>query len=264
MPSPFPGMDPWLEESGIFPEVHGSLIIYLREAVNAGLPDGYVATSNRLVWVDPELARIPDVSAFGPADPPEGVFDDGLYRHEGMVAVAADPVTEPWSQLYLEILAGEGERLVTAIEVLSPSNKRPGDNGRTAYLQKQNEFRVGGVHLVEIDLLRGGRHTTAIPPGKLARVADRYDYHACVTVNGDPTRFYVKPFALADRLPTVVIPLDEGVTPVKVGLQPLLDRAYDTGLYNRLAKYARPCDPPLTPDQRAWAENILRDKGILK
>jgi len=57
MPSPFPGMDPWLEDSGVFPDLHSSLIFLLREALNATMPDGYVATASHLVWVDPELRR---------------------------------------------------------------------------------------------------------------------------------------------------------------------------------------------------------------
>ena len=127
MPSPFPGMDPWLEEPGLFPSLHSALIYLILEALNAQLPDNYLATTDR------------------------------------MVAVAADPILEPWEQPYLEILSNDGERLVTAIEILSPSNKKPGDNGRTSYLQKQGEFRLANVNLIEIDLLRGGIHTTAIP-----------------------------------------------------------------------------------------------------
>jgi hypothetical protein len=257
-------MDPWLELPGVFPDLHSSLIYLLREAINAELPDGYLATTTQLVWVDDELKREPDVAAYGPEHRPDGEVSGELFAEEGMVAVAADPIAEPWDEPYLEILSGDGDRLVTALEILSLANKRSGDNGRTSYLQKQNEFRLGNVNLVEIDLLRGGTHTTAIPLPRLRQVAPRYDYHVCVTVVGDPTRFEVKTFTLADRMPTIVIPLDPGVAPVKVSLQPLLDRAYDTGRYSRLARYSsKHPDPPLTPEQQAWAEGILREKGVL-
>ena len=191
-------------------------------------------------------------------------FNDTMYAEEGMLAAVAEPIMEPCVQPYLEIVSADGDRLVTAIEILSKSNKSAGDPGRLAYQQKQQEFRLGGVHMVEIDLLRAGQHVTAIPKDELQSLAGSYDYHVCVTVVGEPTHFYVKPIQLMNRLPTIVIPLDPGVSPISVDLQPLLDRAYDTGRYSKRAKYAQPCNPPLNTQQQTWAETILRDKGLLK
>jgi len=65
MPSPFPGMDPWLEDEDVFPDLHESLCQYVREALNAAMPPGYVATLKNRVWIDDELRREPDVSVFG-------------------------------------------------------------------------------------------------------------------------------------------------------------------------------------------------------
>ncbi len=221
MPSPFPGMDPWLELSGVFPDLHNSLITYLREAINAALPAGYVATTSNRVWID--------------------------------------PVSEPWEEPYLEIVSNDGDRLVTAIEVLSLSNKKPGDSGRSSYLQKQNEFRRGGVNLVEIDLLRGGTHTTVVSLERLRKLVPTYDYHICVTAVGDPNHCQVRGFRMMDRLPAIHVPLDPGIRPVIVELQPILDRIYDTGKYRRLAKYDRKTpEPTLTPEQQQWADNILK------
>jgi hypothetical protein len=251
-------MDPWLERPAVFGGLHSSLITYLLEAVNAQLPPGYVATTTHLVWIDPVLRREPDVGLYGPDRPPSGGTMTDYFAEQGMLCLAADPVAEPWEEPYLEIQTADGERLVTAIEVLSLSNKKAGDTGRTSYLQRQNEFRLGNVNLVEIDLLRGGTHTTAIPHARLRRIAPHFDYHICATVIGDPTLYHVKPFLLTDRLPMIVVPLDPGVPPVKVELQPLLDRAYDTGLYARRVKYdTKPPDPPLTPEQQEWAAAIL-------
>ena len=263
MPSPFPGMDPWLEHPEVFPDLHTSLIIFLKEVINEQLPNEYYATSTKLVWVDPELRREPDVSMFGPLESTAMLFDAGPYAHEGMVAVLNEVIKEPWEQPYLEIFSSDGERLVTAIEILSPVNKKRGDSGRGAYLQKQSEFNLGGVHAVEIDLLRGGTHTTAIPLRKLQAIAPHYDYHVCVSIVSEKNQFFIKTFTMLDRLPTVVIPLDPGVDPIKVDLQPLFDRAYQSGRYQKQARYAnRDCVPPLTPDQQAWAEGILREKGL--
>jgi len=180
-----------------------------------------------------------------------------------MLAVASAPVAEPWEEPYLEIYSDRGERLVTAVEVLSLSKKKAGDGGRTSYQQKQGEFRLGGVNLVEIDLLRSGPHTTAVPLAQLQKLTGEFDYHVSVTVAGSPTRYFARPIKLKERLPIIQVPLDPGVPLVRIDLQPLLDRAYDTGRYRQLARYSRPCDPPLTPEQQAWAESILRAKGLI-
>ena len=180
MPSPFPGMDPWLEASGLFPSVHRQLINRILEVLNAVLPSWSIATTNRLVAVDPESTREPDVSTFGPDHPPDGFISGELFADAGMVAVLSERVLEPWEQPYLEIVSEDGDRLVTALQVLSPANKTAGDAGRTAYQKKHEELRLGNVNVVEIDLLRGGTHTTAAPLGQLrarghARVHRRRD-----------------------------------------------------------------------------------------
>ena len=265
MPSPFPGMDPWLERPALFPDLHDEFISSLRMALNRSLPDGYAALGSSLVWIDPTHRCEPDLSVLSDFERADGEIATDLFSQMGMVAVAAEPIAEPWSEPYLEIRAVEDERLVTAIEVLSPSNKRAGDDGRTAYLQKQSEFRRAGVNLVEIDLLRGGIHTTAVPLNRLKLILADYDYHVCVTVMGDPIRFELKPFRLSDRLPSIVIPLDPGVRPVVVDLQPVLERAFDTGRYAQFAKYAtKQPMPPLTAEQQAWAEGMLKANKLLE
>ena len=263
MPSPFPGMDPWLEGEEVFPDLHERLLIYISEALNAAMPPGYVATTKTRVWVDDEQRREPDGSVFG-SDRLDSGGGVALATLPGMTLVAADPRTDPWTESYLEIVSPRGRRLVTAVEVLSLSNKKNDDAGRIAYREKQEEYRLGGVHVVEIDLLRGGTHTTAVAEAELERITPGFDYHVCVAVatrrRFRPQRF-VAAFRLADRLPAISVPLDPDVPPVTVELQPLLDRAYDTGRYAQLAGYADACHPRLSPDQRAWADGILRAAG---
>ena len=263
MPSPFPGMDPWLEDVEYFRDLHNSLITYLREALNAGLPAGYRAVSNTLVWIDEENRREPDESIFG-RDRFPSTENGSLAVMPGLLAIGEDRAVEPWEEPYLEIVSGKGKRVVTAIEIVSLSNKKPGDKGRDAYQNKQKEFRRGGVNLVEIDLLRRGPHTTAVPLARLQRKAGPFDYHVSVTVAGSPTRFYAAAFQLTDRLPTIPIPLDLEMPPITIDLQPLLDRCYDTGRYGEDVEYDQPCDPPLTPEQQSWADGILREKCLLK
>ena len=257
MRSPFPGMDPWVEDAELFGDFHHALISYLREALNESLPPGYVAGSATRVWVDDESFSEPDVSVFSGDDRPAGApFDPAPYRTGGMVAVAAATRPAPREEAYLEIRTGRGRRLVTHIEVVSPSNKSK-TKARELYRAKQTECELADVNLVEIDLLRGGTPVTAAPPGTLRAAAGAFDYHVCVTaVEADPDH-YVYPIALADRLPDVPVPLDPGVGPVRVGLQALVDRCYVAGRYSQVIDYARPCDPPLSDAQRAWAGDIL-------
>jgi hypothetical protein len=260
-------MDPWLEGPGVFPDIHDALIYLLREALNAVLPKGFHARGATRIWMDEDHQREPDVSVTRRRawDAPDdgGVVAEAFTR-VGMLAVQAAVLTEPVEERYLEIRSTAGERLVTAVEILSLTNKTPGEAGRGAYRQKQGEFRTGRVNLVEIDLLRGGTHTTAIPLGELRQRAGSFDYHVCVTAAAVPGRFFIAPFRLADRMPTVAIPLEGDAGPVSIDLQPLFDRAYDTGRYADTDYLDRPPEPPLTPDQQSWAEGILRGKGLLK
>jgi hypothetical protein len=123
---------------------------------------------------------------------------------------------------------------------------------------------LAGVNLIEIDLLRSGPHVTAVSPSRLKKVAGAFDYHISVAVPHSSENYFAAAIKLADRLPAFGIPLDPDTPPVTVDLQPLLDRAYDTGRYAAELRYDRPCDPPLTAEQQAWAEGILREKSLLK
>ncbi|HET6576131.1 MAG TPA: DUF4058 family protein [Fimbriiglobus sp.] len=267
MPSPFPGMDPWLESPAIFPDLHNTLITYLGDALNAVLPEPYFARSATRVWVEQDHPREPDVSLLGPSVRPvrTGTVDlVAAMTAAGMIAVE-DPNyhPEPFEEPFLEVRSTADDRLVTAIEVLSLANKSPGDKGREAYRQKQTEYLIEGVGLVEIDLLRGGEHTTAVPRGRLRSRAGFFDYHLCVSGAVLGRQHFVAPIRLADRLPTLSVPLDRDAEPVTVDLQPLLDRCYDNRRYARQVRYTQPPDPPLTDEQRTWAEGILRQKGLL-
>jgi len=264
MPSPFPGMDPWLEGEEVFPNLHERLAVYLQDALNAALPPGYVATTKNRVWVDAEVRREPDVGVFGRdrTPPAGGGLVAATLTGAGLLAAPAPPLADPVEEPYLEIRSHGGRRLVTAVEVLSRSNKRPGDGGRTAYLQKQYEYRAAGVNVVEIDLLRGGLPTTAFPADRRP-AAGTFDYHVSVLVPGADPACFLAPVRLADRLPVVPVPLDPDVPPVPTDLQAVFDRCYDGGRYPELVRYDRDPEPPLTAEQKAWADALLREKGLL-
>ena len=179
MPSPFPGMDPFLELPSFFPGLHDRLITYLSESIKGHLPAPYFAEINERLWVEVSDRYIgPDVNLYRDESPEPFTDANG----GAAVATLTIPRTQPvvvhtpiWEEdefrePFLEIYAGgDRERLVTAIEVLSPANKTPGQHGRDLYFRKQRELLDSQVHLVEIDLLRGGEPTTAVRRASLRR-----------------------------------------------------------------------------------------------
>ncbi len=261
MPSPFPGMDPWLEDPEVFPNVHERLTIFMQDALNAAMPPGYVAITKNRVWVDDESRREPDVSLFG-RDRGANGGGSTTTALTGLTSIGKHLTSDPVEEPYLEILSSKGKRLVTAVEVISLANKRAGESGRKTYQDKQREYMLSGVNLVEIDLLRAGPHVTATPLARLRKVLGEFDYHVNVVVAAD-ARHHAAGIRLGDRLPAFAIPLDPDVPAVVIDLQSLLDRCYDGGRYTELFSYREPCEPPLTPEQQAWAEGILREKGLL-
>jgi len=232
MPSPFPGMDPFLEHPDFFPDLHGRFHVYLSEALQDLLPPPYFAVIHERLWVEPSARYI-----------------------------------EPNTDVMIEIrtrLAEGGERVVTAIEVLSLSNKRAGDHGRDLYLQKQGEILGSAVHLVEIDLLRGGEHTTPVLLDRLKRKAGAFQYHVSVHRFDQRGRFFIYPWQLADALPVIGVPLLPGEDEIPLDLQAVLTRCYDTGPYARRVVY----DParivaPLDPQQTAWVQQRLQTAETL-
>ncbi len=267
MPSPFPGMDPWLESPAHFPDFHSGFLAALRAALNAVLPPPFFAALSTRIYAEESDRNIePDIDILVPAN---GSTANGgtatLTRLETELLVvgeehrtAGDDITER----FIEIRTSEGSnRLITAIELLSLSNKSSGSSGRTLYMAKQNELFSTGVHLVEIDLLRGGTHTTQASLRLLRRQAPRYSYHVAITRADVDTPKRAAAIELQQRLPTIPIPLTPEVPAVGVELQPVFDRAYDESLFSRRVKYDLPPDPPLTPEQQVWADGILRARG---
>ncbi len=231
MLSPFPGMDPFLEHPQFFPGLRFCLVVHLREVLQANLPEPYFADIRHRVWIEPDRTD------------------------------AGEEVTES----FVEIRTVQQDHpLVTVIEVLSPTNKTPGLHGRTHYLQKQEGLLKSRVNLVEIDLLRSGQHTTAVTYNLALAQAGPFDYHMCVRKMDELRRYFVYSIRLTDRLPELSIPLLPGDPDVKLDFQAVFQRCYDTGPYRRATSYRGPIpEPPLTAEQIAWVEALLREKGFL-
>jgi len=150
--------------------------------------------------------------------------------------------------------------VVTAIEVLSPSNKRPG-RARTAYESKQRAFLAGGVNLVEIDLVREGEWTFSVDEALLP-ARKRTPYMVCVFRARRPGERALYRLPLRERLPSIAIPLRPQDRDVVLELQQVVDEAYERGRYDR-TDYRRPLDPPLSSEDSSWAADLLRAAGRL-
>src|SRR5262249_9200122 len=146
-----------------------------------------------------------------------------------------------------------GQKVVTVIEVVGPTNKYAGP-GRESYKAKQQEVLASDVHLVEIDLWRKGPHVLAIPESTARRRAGDYDYLSCV--NRAPevrNRYELYPAQLRNKLPRILIPLAAGDPDVKLEIQIVLAQNYDDGCYRDRIDYSKPCVPRLSADDQAWA-----------
>ena len=253
MPSPFPGMDPYLERVAVWHDFHDTFCLVLRKELLARLGDNYDAAYDDHVWIvypDAPEARIAcaDVHVAAAVDAAAADEVGTTPAPDGAVTATIEPAGVELREGYLEIRDRSDGRVVTVIELLSPTNKRPGpDRGR--YLAKRDAYLASDTHLVELDFLRGGPR---MPVGGLPAC----DYYAAVSRVPDRPAARVWPVRLRERLPSIDVPLDAGEAPLRVDLQEVLTAAFDFGGFARRA-YAGPPEPPLSPDDAAWAEGLL-------
>jgi hypothetical protein len=147
-----------------------------------------------------------------------------------------------------------GNRVVTAIEILSPGNKLSGKLNKR-YRRKIDQYIEAGVNVVEIDLLRSSRARLAIRRDELPPER-RAPYLTCVCRASDPLQWEVYPMPLRQPLPTVPIPCRETDSDVALLLQPLIDQIYREGGHDDI-DYRRPFESPLDSDDAAWAAGLI-------
>jgi hypothetical protein len=262
MKSPFPGMDPYIE--AYWSNVHVILLAAIQEALQPLLPRGLRARAEEQVMLESTegepIARYrPDVA----------VVERGRRDSQGAATPATISVPAPYTVRFFEqsqvdrnvqiIDTTDGNRVVTAIEVLSPWNKAPGRaNGE--YRRKLKGYAEAGVNLVEIDLLRNPRGRLSVdvvdlPPER------RTPYLIAVRPGDEPERWDVYSVSLRSPIPPVYVPLRPSDAPVVLQLQPLIERVYAAGAYGEDIDYSKPPDPPLSPDDEAWADELLRKAG---
>jgi hypothetical protein len=255
MPSPFPGMDPYLEDPWFWPDFHLTFVVGLRAELNRHLPEGYVALADRYVWVqepDTEERKLlgkPDVFLTGETEP-KGTAPAAIAAP---MEIVLPSLTEKGSP-YLKIIDRGNHRLVTVIELLSPANKAPGKD-REAYLLKRSEYLATDVNLVEMDLLRkGARLPWGVP--SVSGTA----YYVMVSRATDRPRAQVWPFSVRDPLPTIPVPLNEGDADVPVPLGACLTQVYDSAGYARELDYTQPPNPALDEPDATWARELLANR----
>lgn len=253
MPSPFPGMDPFLEGPNWL-DFHNSFCIGLRAALTSRLVPRYVVRVEERLLIETDEGEARYVADVAIEEASELPLPE---RSGGGVALRPVVMTvrrfEPMRVVYLEVVDGRTQRVIAVIEVLSPWNKSAGGYGE--YLLKRNDLLDGGINLLEIDLLRGGKRLPTI--GRLPKG----DYFAFASRGDEPKKVEVYAWGLRDSLPAVPVPLriDEGS--VTVPLQDVFDRVYDEAGYAYSANYGRPLAPPLSGADAEWVAERLRERA---
>lgn len=262
--NPFPGMNPFFEQR--WRHAHTALIMYLCDTLQERLPPDLIAGAEEEVVTiggnQPSAAYRPDVQVSEPwtlketaaaAAPPMAT--------EAPTATATEPIrvfvneeTERW----LEIRESTG-RLISVLELLSPSNKVESAD-REGYLSKRRRFINGGVNLVEIGLVRQGAPVFPIPVREVLQQATAL-YGVCVFRATRPGGYDVYPVRLRERLPVIRVPLRPTDSDVTVDLQRLIDQCHERGRFH-LLNYRIPLDPPLSPEDTRWADELLHQHGL--
>lgn len=261
MPSPFPGMDPFIEACGLWEDFHPKLIGEIERALAAMVPERYfvsLAVRSYIAIAGPEGKDfhpfLPDVGVESPAAASaskraavvDAATDSGAMDMQAFVA-------EPFRETFIEIIERDAERrLITSIEVLSPSNKRPRSKGRRLYLRKRQALLLGTANLVELDLLRGGERMPMMSPWP--------DSPYTLLVSREERAPYctVWPAHFQRPLPIIPVPLAPPDGDVRLDLQPLVAAIYSRARYANLLDYSRPLQPALTAEESAWFAEQLR------
>jgi len=262
MPSPFPGMDPYLEQ--FWRDIHARCVIYAADQLQAHLPADLRARVEERVFVEPAVGAprsvYPDVRVVerGHGRTPPITGAPGTAVAEPLVIIVPD---EPVTERYIDIIdVGSGRRVVTVIELLSLSNKIPGE-GQELYRRKQREGRDGHVNLVEIDLLRAGDRVLSVGASRIP-ASHRTPYQVCVYRAAAALPCYeIYRVPLQERLPVICIPLRPTDEDIPLDLQALIEQCYRNGGYDGDIDYGVEPDPPLASEDAGWADALLRQAG---
>ena len=260
MPSPFPGMDPYLEASHIWEDFHASLANEIRDQLTPRLRPRYVAALTPRVTYEEVTILVatrmikPDVGVYRTAPGP-------LPEETGTVLAApcvrTVTVEEPFHEYALEIHAIETGTLVTAIEILSPINKRPGAEAFESYRQNRRAVLRTAAHLLEIDLLRAGRRP---PPLDDLPAAPYFVFLSRAEQRG---QLEIWPLHFREPLPLVPVPLQYPDPDVPLDLDKAIHAIYDRAAYDLRLDYTQPPPAPtLSSDDAQEVVRLLHAAGL--
>ncbi|MGQ0600176.1 MAG: DUF4058 family protein [Anaerolineales bacterium] len=250
MRSPFPGMDPYLENPALWPDVHNSLIAAVRETLAPKLaPRYYIGLERRVYRLAPDdliFVGRPDASVLSErtlreAAPP--------YESPGVIEVTV-PMTDEVEESFLEVRTAAQGEVVTVLELLSPINKLGA--GRQEYLHKRDHIFKTRTHLVEIDLLRAGQPMPVIPP------AAPSDYRILISRSAQRPRAQLYTFSVRQPIPDFPLPLLADDVEPNVELNTILHELYERVRFDLTLDYAQPATPPLSEADAEWARTLIQ------
>jgi len=247
VPSPFPGMDPYLERPDRWSGVHTRLIAVIGEMLARQVAPRFFVDSEDNVYIlgldDPAHSLVrPDLSVIEATN--AGALG-GSYGRIAAPVILDLPAPVEIRAPYLKVIDTVDRRVVTTIEVLSPVNKVSGSSGQRDFLRKRGHILNSSTHWLEIDLLRAG----ARPPG----IPSRGDYDAALHRAGALNRLYAWFASLREPLPTVAVPLQPPFQDVPLDLQEVVGQVYDRYRYDTGIDYTEePPAPPLREADVAW------------
>jgi hypothetical protein len=235
MPSPFPGMDPYLEDTAFWPDFHATFVPAWREVIAGRLPDNYEARLDeqlKLIELPASAERSirPDVGIFKHDLPSTPAPTSSLATIEP--AILTLPAVEEVRDVWIEIYHRPDRQLVAVLELLSPSNKQ--GSGRGQYMLKRNALVMEGVHLVELDLLRKGERLPTqerLPAG---------EYYLVISRANRRPKCEVYAWTRDDLLPVVPVPLKTPDPDIFVDLGEVFKLSYERGRYDRSIDYDQP------------------------
>jgi hypothetical protein len=250
-------MDPYLERPTEWRHFHQAFIAAVSDELNRTLPPGFVSRVEQRVYTQPG----------NPGFTPAGTVRSGAPSSAG-VALVTPPVLfrverEKIHESFIRVVdVLTVEHVVTVLGVVSPANKTPGGRGRDGYVRERDSLLDSGSHLLELDLLRGGAHTVALERSLIA-AEKPFDYVACLHRAGNGRqRFECWPFGVREEMPRILIPLTPDLPDLAFDLRVLLDRVYEDGAFQRSIDYSREPEPPFSASDAAWADALLREKGL--
>lgn len=264
MPSPFPGMNPYLEHSDFWAEVHHWLITLIAEALVPQVRPQYrVAIEKRIYEINqpygdnPPLIGIPDVMVKRQStDTDQKTSNVAVAPPVTQPVIVTVPMPDQIQQAYLEVREIATGQVITVIEILSPVNKRSGE-GRENYQKKRQRILGSLTHLVEIDLLRGWQ------PMPILNHDFQTDYRILVSCSDLRPQANLYEFNLPDPIPAFSLPLRSQDQKPVLDLQELLHRLYDRAGYDFAIDYNQEIVPPLSDQNVSWVNTLLQDRELI-